>query len=254
MDSTGGRWGRSRTPRRTPNTGTATSRCSARCSSPPSPHPYRWGLDEEQATDLALDELQRMFRHEISPGQVACFLIEPVQGEGAITRRPSASSRNSAESPTSKGSCWFSTRCRPVSAASGGWTAADHYGIAPDIIALGKGIANGLPLSTYGSSRQRMESWPVGSHGTTFGGYPVACAAAIAVMNAMEGLFPHAANLSARLRAIPQGTGCLFIHRRRARARPHDRGGAGQGQGDPPARPGGHGPDSQARSGQRVDP
>ncbi len=54
----------------------------------PFPHPYRWGLDEQQATDLALDELQRMFRHEISPGHVACFLIEPVQGEGGYYPAP----------------------------------------------------------------------------------------------------------------------------------------------------------------------
>ena len=164
----------------------------------PFPHPYRWGLDEQQATDLALDELQRMFRHEISPGQVACFLIEPVQGEGGYYPAPERFLQELRRIADEQGILLVFDEVQTGFGRVGGWTAADHYGIAPDIIALGKGIANGLPLSAYGSSRQRMESWPVGSHGTTFGGNPVACAAAIAVMNVMEGLFPHAANLSAR--------------------------------------------------------
>ena len=164
----------------------------------PFPHPYRWGLDEEQATDLALDELQRMFRHEISPGHVACFLIEPVQGEGGYYPAPARFLGELRRIADEQGILLVFDEVQTGFGRTGGWTAADHYGISPDIIALGKGIANGLPLSAYGSSRERMESWPVGSHGTTFGGNPVACAAAIAVMEVMEGLLPHAASLSAR--------------------------------------------------------
>ena len=63
---------------------------------------------------------------------------------------------------------------------------------------MGKGIANGLPLSAYGASAELLDDWQVGSHGTTFGGNPVACAAAIAVLETMGALLPHARTLSAR--------------------------------------------------------
>jgi 4-aminobutyrate aminotransferase len=78
------------------------------------------------------------------------------------------------------------------------WFGADHYDVKPDIVALGKGIANGLPLSAWGSSAEIIDSFPVGSHGTTFGGNPVACAASVAVMDTMGGLLPHARALSER--------------------------------------------------------
>ena len=178
----------------------------------PFPHPYRWGLDEGQATDLALDELHRIFRHEITPENVACFLIEPIQGEGYYPA-PGRFLQELRRIADEHGILLVFDGVQTGFGRAGGWTAAEHYGIAPDIIALGKGLANGLPLSAYGTSRQRMESWPVGSHGTTFGGNPVACAAAMAVMEVMEGLFPHGAALSARLRAVPQGAGHLFINR-----------------------------------------
>jgi 4-aminobutyrate aminotransferase len=77
------------------------------------------------------------------------------------------------------------------------WFASDHYEAKPDVIALGKGIANGLPLSAYGASAEMIDSWPRGSHGTTFGGNPVACAAAVAVMDTMGDLLPRARELSA---------------------------------------------------------
>jgi len=76
------------------------------------------------------------------------------------------------------------------------WFAADHYEGKPDIMAMGKAIANGLPLSAYGASREMIDAWPRGAHGTTFGGNPVSTAAAVAVMDTMEGLLPHARDLS----------------------------------------------------------
>jgi 4-aminobutyrate aminotransferase len=61
---------------------------------------------------------------------------------------------------------------------------------------LGKGIANGFPLSAYGASRELIDSWPAGSHGTTYGGNPVAAAASGAVIDTMGALLPHARELS----------------------------------------------------------
>lgn len=78
------------------------------------------------------------------------------------------------------------------------WFASDHYDVDPDIIAMGKGIANGLPLSAYGASESIIDGWQFGAHGTTFGGNPVACAAAGAVIDTMGGLFDHARDMSDR--------------------------------------------------------
>jgi 4-aminobutyrate aminotransferase len=65
-------------------------------------------------------------------------------------------------------------------------------------MAIGKGIANGLPLSAYGSSREIIDAFPRGAHGTTYGGNPVSTAASVAVIDTMEGLLPQARELSKR--------------------------------------------------------
>jgi len=69
---------------------------------------------------------------------------------------------------------------------TGGWFAANRFGVTPDIMAIAKGIASGLPLSATVASRELMEQWTIGSHSTTFGGNPVACAAACATIDVLE--------------------------------------------------------------------
>src|SRR5690606_41221368 len=76
--------------------------------------------------------------------------------------------------------------------------AAGHFSAAPDGIAIGKGMADGMPLSAYGAAAEVIDGWPVGAHGTTFGGNPVSCAAATAVLDTMGDLLPHARELSKR--------------------------------------------------------
>jgi 4-aminobutyrate aminotransferase len=78
------------------------------------------------------------------------------------------------------------------------WFATDHFDAKPDIMAFGKGIANGFPLSAYGASKEIIDNWPPGSHGTTYGGNPVATAASVAVIDTMGDLLPHARELSAQ--------------------------------------------------------
>ena len=76
------------------------------------------------------------------------------------------------------------------------WFASEHYAVDPDIIAMGKGIANGLPLSAFGASKELMDSWPLGSHGTTYGGNPISCAASAATIEALEDVVPQVPKLS----------------------------------------------------------
>lgn len=162
----------------------------------PFPHPYRWGMDEDRAVDHSLHELKMMFKHEVSPNNIACFLVEPVQGEGGYYP---ASNRFLAELRSlahEHGILVIYDEVQTGFGRTAEWFATDHFDAKPDIMALGKGIANGLPLSAYGASRELIDSWPVGSHGTTFGGNPVATAAAAAVMDTMGELLPHARDLS----------------------------------------------------------
>jgi len=79
---------------------------------------------------------------------------------------------------------------------TGKWWGVDHYGIQPDIITIGKAIANGLPLSGVGASRDLFGKWPPGVHGTTYGGNAVACAAAVEVVNVINEALPSIPALS----------------------------------------------------------
>ncbi len=162
----------------------------------PFPHPYRWGLTEEEATDRALDELRLMFKHIVSPQNVAAFLVEPVQGEGGYYPAPVRFLQALRDLCNEHGMLLIFDEVQTGFGRTAEWFASDHYPVDPDILALGKGIANGLPLSAWGASAEMIDRFPVGSHGTTFGGNPVACAASLAVMDTMGDLLPHARALS----------------------------------------------------------
>jgi 4-aminobutyrate aminotransferase len=162
----------------------------------PFPHPYRWGMSEEAAVAHSLEELRLMFKHVVTPKNIACFLIEPVQGEGGYYPAPNSFLSALRDIADEHGIAVIYDEVQTGFGRTAEWFASDHYDAKPDILAMGKGIANGLPLSAYGASRERIDAWPVGAHGTTFGGNPVATAAAIAVMDTMEGLLPHARDLS----------------------------------------------------------
>jgi 4-aminobutyrate aminotransferase len=162
----------------------------------PFPHPYRWGMSEDEATDHSLEELRLMFKHVVSPQTIACFLIEPVQGEGGYYPAPARFLSELRRLGDEHGIKLVYDEVQTGFGRTAEWFASDHFDAKPDIMAMGKGIANGLPLSAYGSSREMIDAWPRGAHGTTFGGNPVAAAASVAVMETIDGLLPHARDLS----------------------------------------------------------
>ena len=162
----------------------------------PYPHPYRWGMSKDQAVELSLNELRLMFKHIVTPKNIAAFLVEPVQGEGGYYPAPPAFLDALRSLADEHGIKLIYDEVQSGFGRTAEWFAADHYDAKPDIMAMGKGIANGLPLSAYGASRKTIDAWPVGAHGTTFGGNPVSTAAAVAVVDTMDGLLPHARDLS----------------------------------------------------------
>lgn len=162
----------------------------------PFPHPYRWGVTEEEATTACLRELRLMFKHVVTPKNIACFLIEPVQGEGGYYPAPPAFLDELRAIADEHGILVVYDEVQTGFGRTAEWFAADHYDAKPDIMALGKGIANGFPLSAYGGSREMIDAWPIGAHGTTFGGNPISTAAAVAVIDTMRDLLAHARELS----------------------------------------------------------
>jgi 4-aminobutyrate aminotransferase len=162
----------------------------------PFPHPYRWGMTEDEATDLALHELDLMFMHIVTPHEVAAFLIEPIQGEGGYYPAPQRFMNRLAELAKQHGILMIHDEIQTGFGRTGTWFASEHYDSEPDILLMGKAIANGLPLSAIGARAGILDKWTPGSHGTTFGGNPVACAAAAANMDALAELIPGTAALS----------------------------------------------------------
>ena len=161
------------------------------------PHPFRWGMSPEAAAERALMELRRLFRHEVPAEEVACFLIEPVQGEGGYYPAPPLFLEGIREIADNAGIALVVDEVQTGFGRTASWWALDHYpGVVPDILVLGKAIANGFPLSAVGSTKDRFGKWPTGSHGTTFGGNPVACAAAVATTEVITEFLPHSRQLS----------------------------------------------------------
>jgi len=162
----------------------------------PFPHPFGWGMTQEEANAYALRELEMKFRYEVTPGEIAAFLIEPMQGEGGYYpagREFLAAIRAIADE---HGILLIVDEVQTGFGRTGDWFLCQKYGVRPDVLVMGKAIANGLPLSGLAASADLMDRWHPGSHGTTFGGNPVSCAASAATVNALRDVIPGVPALS----------------------------------------------------------
>ena len=162
----------------------------------PFPHPYRWGMEQKPADQLALDELERKLRHEVTPEEIGAFLIEPMQGEGGYYPASRHFLDAVREITREHDILLIVDEVQTGFGRTGDWFASQVYGLEPDILVMGKAIANGLPLSAVGASRELLSQWLPGSHGTTFGGNPVSCAASAATVGALADVIPGVARRS----------------------------------------------------------
>ena len=139
-----------------------------------------------------------------------------------VLRRAAARRRNSTAS------CWWSTKCSPAWAAPGKMWAAEHFDLVPDIFAVAKGIASGMPLGATVARADLMTGRP-GAHASTFGGNPVACAAALVTIELLEEEPGRERGAHGRAHdgAAADLAGALPQRRRRARTRADDRHRAG---------------------------
>lgn len=152
----------------------------------PFPYAFRLGMTEEEASQYALAALEELLITQISPADAAAMLIEPVLGEGGYVVPPASFLRGLREICNKNGILLIFDEVQSGFGRTGKWFAQEHSGVVPDIMVVSKGIASGMPLSGVFSSLDLMKKWPVGSHGGTYGGNPVAMAAGVATIKAIR--------------------------------------------------------------------
>ncbi|MDQ0202254.1 aspartate aminotransferase family protein [Neobacillus ginsengisoli] len=145
------------------------------------------GLDPESYVIEKLEkDFAALFSHQVTPEEVACVILEPVLGEGGYIVPPKAWLKKVREICDRHNILLIFDEVQTGFGRTGEWFAAQTFNVTPDIMAIAKGIANGLPLSATVSSSELMKQWPLGSHGTTFGGNPIACSVGLAVLEVMK--------------------------------------------------------------------
>lgn len=142
-----------------------------------------------------------VFKHLVSPEEVAAIVFEPIQGEGGYIVPPSEFLLELRRTADKYGILLIADEVQSGMGRTGKMFAVDHFGVVPDIIAIAKGIASGLPLGATVAST-RLMSWSPGSHASTFGGNPISCVAALETVRLLEeGLTQNAAAMGTFLAA-----------------------------------------------------
>ena len=124
----------------------------------------------------------QVFKHLVDPSEVAAIVVEPIQGEGGYVPAPPGFLAGLRALCDEHGILLVADEVQSGIGRTGRFWAVEHDGVAPDIVLAGKGLASGLPLGAI-IARADLMTWPAGSHGSTFGGNPVACAAALATID-----------------------------------------------------------------------
>ena len=128
---------------------------------------------------------EEYFAKMVPPDDVAAVFVEPIQGEGGYIAPPPDYHKRLKEICEKYGILYVADEVQSGMGRTGKWFASEHYGVEPDIITVAKGIASGMPVSAM-IAKSEVMTWPAGSHGSTFGGNPVACEAAIATIELVE--------------------------------------------------------------------
>jgi 4-aminobutyrate aminotransferase len=142
--------------------------------------------------DETMSHIEELFTTVMPPESVAAVFVEPVQGEGGYLVPPPDFLPRLRELTSQHGIFLVTDEVQSGMGRTGRLLAADHWNVQADVICLAKGIASGLPLGAFIARAEHM-SWAPGSHGSTFGGNPLACAAALATLDLLdEGLIDNA--------------------------------------------------------------
>jgi 4-aminobutyrate aminotransferase len=163
----------------------------------PYPNPYRpilLGEDGEGYGETVVRYIEeQILGRLVSPDEVAGILIEPIQGEGGYILPPPDFFPALRKLCDQYGILLITDEVQSGMGRTGKWWATENFGVEPDILCSAKGIASGIPLGAI-IARKNVMSWPKGSHGNTYGGNPIACAAALATIDLIENGYLENAN------------------------------------------------------------
>lgn len=163
------------------------------------PYLYRtpYEMKDGKCPKEYFEQFENIFHTLIDPSMVAAIMMEPVQGEGGYIVPDKEFVQYLREICDKYGILLIFDEVQSGMGRTGKLFAYEHFGVKPDILTSAKGIANGFPLSAVIGKKEIMEQWPAGAHGGTFGGNPVACAAANAVLDELTdgGMLDNAAKM-----------------------------------------------------------
>jgi 4-aminobutyrate aminotransferase len=166
----------------------------------PYPDTYRFAGSADACAEASLSFIRdQIMVHLISPDEVAAIVVEPVQGEGGYIVPPKAFLQGLRDLATEHGIVLVCDEVQSGMGRTGKMFALEHFGLTADVVNIAKGIASGLPLGVT-CARADIMAWPPGAHASTFGGNPVACAAANTTIKLLkESLIANAASVGTHL-------------------------------------------------------
>ena len=153
----------------------------------PYPNSYRPLFAGEDQGVAVLNYIEKvLFASNVPPSEVAAILIEPIQGEGGYLVPPDGFMQGLRSLCDRHGILLICDEVQSGVGRSGKMFATEHFGVAPDIMTLAKGLGSGMPIGMVVAKKSIMEKWQRGAHGNTYGGNPLCCAAALATLELVE--------------------------------------------------------------------
>src|SRR3984885_9038337 len=152
----------------------------------PMAYPFRWPGGPDRCAAEALDVVTSLIHAQVGEENVAAVVIEPVQGEGGFIVPPAGFLPGLAKYCRSNGIVFVADEIQSGFCRTGDWFACDHEHVVPDLVTTAKGIAGGLPLAGVTGRAEIMDAVHPGGLGGTYGGNPVACAAALGSIETMS--------------------------------------------------------------------
>jgi 4-aminobutyrate aminotransferase len=172
----------------------------------PYPYAFRYGWAPEETSRWCLKELRHLLASQTAPSETAAIIVEPVLGEGGYVVPPPSFLPGLREICDEHGILLVADEVQSGFGRTGKFFAVEHTDLVPDVLIMAKGIASGFPLSGIAAPQALMDKWVVGTHGGTYGGNAVACAAAEATIRVLQdGLVENAAAMGEVLLAGLRG-------------------------------------------------
>ena len=154
----------------------------------PTPFPRLAGIDaskHDDVIDQCLSQFDFLLKSQTAPEETAAVIMEPVLGEGGYIPAPERFILGIVERCRQHGILFIADEVQSGFGRTGKMFAVEHYDVEPDVLCMAKGIASGFPFSALGARKEIMAKWPAGSHGGTYGGSAIGCAASLATIEIM---------------------------------------------------------------------